>query len=1558
MQPLFQEAQFACFEDDDKELPRFVISNPSDTLQPHKSFARVHTIDCTGSGSFYFQMERLRDRFLCWRVVQNVIVFREFSLNISLKQNGIRVDLMAPIVSSGVFAVESWEDHVVSINIVTHAGTIHRLKYRVPTELDCSIFSNANVTAFPEPKVATRKYWDVIQSLKSHEIVSTALWVNEYNVVLGTDCGQVIGVNFGLPQDEEKIHEFVFTDTSVMSWIWHGILRKTTATFMPNGKRNEKQDEGAAVIAMTCIQVEDDDEKDEEKDVCVVTISTDCVLRVWSFGSQSCIGRQDLRNLVMPWIREDENDQNEWNDESLDAEDESPKSSIYLTNAKIIALPPTTSDNCRLLVHLDTTISPSSEIYLLRGDMPSTIISNAGASSYDLALQTARIFSMESPQRKRGLKMIDFAVDTNFLFSSWRSLDSEQVMIHPNPMALTGPKRIMGQVINTLDVQMQKFETEDNDWLFELKEENVVTRIDDFFTERILLPGRFSRQNVLTALKGRESNDVHIGIQSFRSETQESKYKEMLIHFVSSRLKESFGDRNPSTQNLARVQIWKDLIALCTKHWHCETVPIGFITTTNALLPGTPVMLRRNRVSFLFPSAFSITTSLLSQKEKQTTSSECVDEIVLDVLPIFDAFPSQSFQSFIHREILDVSSDWKIESFVAMARHCVRLGLMPKKSIDLKCIPEIALTQSILRLSTILGGDISFHDQVFNDLVAQLFIFDKMDETHKYHHSTMKNPLDFDEDMAGDSDDYNISEISTDSSSKAPRTLFASSQMCFAFGQMATKIIDELCHQSLRVVLFLAFIVDSRPSFLSCSTLSKLEREVLPKAVTIYQRWRLCQYVATRGMSHDESGKGLSATLLPPLLSTFLLDNNRKLAHSENFLRALSVLQLANATNNVQLEDAHGVLVAFMQEIVHYVAQPHAAMVQFLHKHHQFRLLRAIFCCALRDVTRKAQNAKAEHMHQYIRSIGECLSSEGQMAATQTLNAQHARWCFQQAIRCFRICLCHFFAERQHRPSLPNQTLDQFIYDVVGLLKETVPRGHYDQLLGFLWTLVTQALGHITHEDDAQSFAVQSFLWVNVFKYSVEEQLFRDAHLALMHLVDLSGACSGSEATVEAEETARECVNYLVKELYRYGHLDLICELQWGPLDLHVEKHILWQAANATGVKSDGLDANAVRYYNLLYSFYLRKQQPANAASSLYALALRLRLAVSTSKIALESQRNALNAACNALRVLPVANRWVVRKLHTEELAMAKRDGNYATRMMLNVVTLDDMRRELAILDGKLRLLAIGHSESLLLSTMDGNEVIALLIDAVYNSCHNVGQSTVAERRRAGVLTIEVATDIATRCSNASMCGLTQSLARYCVANDHSTMASSVARADRDLLWDLLEMVLLHVASLQQYEIAAETVLDMWQQNNRKLKLPLWLRNRLSDSTCGNPAKLLILYLKHGLLSEGLQLVESLLSDSMDQINLKFEAQTQKIGTKLPDLPWIPYNLVDSLLDSTDAVLKHETSGNVSKAAVEKLREQDHSLRQLLMRYMNSVHALQQAQEAANVARSGIALDS
>lgn len=1000
-----------------------------------------------------------------------------------------------------------------------------------------------------------------------------------------------------------------------------------------------------------------------------------------------------------------------------------------------------------------------------------------------------------------------------------------------------------------------------------------------------------------------------------------------------------------------------------------ENVPIGFATTTNSLLPGSPVLLRRNRVALLFPSASAITTPFLSKLN--SNSADCVRELVADILPVFDGFPSRSFQSFIHREVTDVVSDWKVESFVALARHCVRMGLKTGATGNSSTISsDLVLTRALLRLSKILGGETEFHDQVLRDLVEHLFPFEV---SHDGSSSNSPSPKKRHESYDDDDEDQAMGDDESNGFASISRNLFGGNEICFAFEQVAARTIDEMCTQALRVVLFLSYLVDSQPAFLNSAVLRNVSRFCLPRSITIYQRWRLSKWISSQNIAHatemDSSTAKASASLLPPLLQLFLLEANSKLNASGALKRARSVLQIALMNNNVQSEEARSVLGSFTREILRFVSQPNEPLVKFLQKRKQFALLRSMFCCNLSDVSLHAIKYESTdqnpEVQRYVRSIGECLAREGHAAAKEGDKDAHALWCFQQAIRCFSICLSSFLSDHDEPPHAFDQTAERFIYDILGLLKETIPRGYFSHMLGFLWTVVTQALNRQSGSEGGDS-ALQTFVWVNVFKYSVEERHFRDAHLALMHTLDVTSAVAAQmtdddgDATEKALNTSEECVNYLVKELCRYGHLDLICELQWGVLEAEVEKHIQWQAANANVVAKDGsgsVDPAVLMYHNLLFAFYSRKQQPANAAAAMHGLYLRLRLAQMKSGAALQAQRNALYAAMNALLALPETNRWIVRKYHAEELLASSSSSarklaanvraDTKTDLPLNIVTGQDLAREIAVLDGKLQLLHLGHPESVLLSTMDGEEVVALLVDSALSCCEWTS-STSSEKQQESSLAIELAVDIVAKSSKLSYSNITKSMARYCVVAAHSIGLDS-------LCWRMLQEYLVAIDSLEQCEVAAAAILE-WKV---KIVLPSWLYDRLAHPKCGNPAKLLKLYLHYGLLLDAVKLADEMIPDAL--LNESETSFRQRVtAPSVSPLPWLPYNLFDAVLDSADAVLQNggRFGGEQVSGSEAVLRGSIQRFKEKLSQYFKYISLLEEARAAAGVAKNATGVPS
>lgn len=1008
------------------------------------------------------------------------------------------------------------------------------------------------------------------------------------------------------------------------------------------------------------------------------------------------------------------------------------------------------------------------------------------------------------------------------------------------------------------------------------------------------------------------------------------------------------------------------------------------------------MLLRRNRVALLFPSPAAITAPFTAKLD--ASRAECVRELVADILPVFDAFPSASFASAVARDVTDSAADAQVaESLVALARHCVRMGMRAPRTGPTSSgseTPDLALTRALLRLSKLLGSETEFHDHVLRDLVEHLFPFDAAATASSAPSPSKRRPSydasdmsDEDASMDGSSDASSSVDRVTSAALSSSRHLFGSCAMAFACAQVASRTIDAMCTQTLRVVLFLSHLADAQPAFLSAAIVRTITRSLLPRAIVIYQRWRLSKWLASQNLTHAAAiesdayaTRASTATLLPPLLQLFLIDANVKLNATSALKRARSVLDLARVTQAAQSEEAQNVLASFAREILRLVATPSEPLVRFLQQRKQFALVRALVSCSLRDISLspahysataagKTERADAQHaaVQRAVQSIGECLAREGHAAAASAaLSAAsdrevqaHARWCFEQAVRCFRIGLSSYLSDHDE-PSRLDRAAERFVYDTIGLLKETAPRAHADLVLDFLWTVVTQALTRSGESDGA----LQTFVWVNVFKCSVERQRFRDAHVALMHTLDASAGLDVGGAAARGREhapltTATECVTYFVNELCRYGQLDLVCDLEWGALASDVETHLQWQAANANVVSaadgSSSVDAAVLTYHQLLYAYYMRRQEPANAAAAMHALYLRLRLAPLKARSALEAQRNALNTAQTALLALPAANRWIVRKYHGEELLVSARSSRVAAestttksvdRLPLDIVTLADMTRDLAVLDGKLQLLHLGRcDESVLLSTMDGDDVVALLVDAAIAVCEQSTRTTLAKERESS-LALELALAIATKSASQRFSPITKSLARYCVSVAHRVGIES-------LCWRLLEDVLAALdrdcerASLAQYEVAAATILD-WHV---KIVLPPWLVARLGDRKGGNPSKLLQLYLQHGLLRDALQLADAMVPDELlSESEARFQ---QRVAAQSAALPWLPYTLFDALLDAVDTAVRASSS-----SSARALQDDAQQFRAKLTSYFKYIALLEDARAAMIVAQSAVTSSS
>jgi hypothetical protein len=397
-----------------------------------------------------------------------MLVLKELNLHGTLSRNTLRFQFPSDVIPTGVYVTESWEKTHVLICVLTNVGSLYRFTYKIVEVSDKSIFESENMLGVSSNVASV---FNFIQSLQDGEVVTSCLWINEFNLVLGSDTGRFIGINMGFPSRKtEGLQEFVFSDESVMKWLWNGLVK--SGKWSGGSCQDEFNRQCKSIVAISSLSLKSE-ESEGDSDLYLFTLSADLTIRVWSFRTRTCLGNRHLRGVI-PSFTGASTDFEE--DGSLD----------LVTSAHLYIVPgPHVNDNdrgaYRFVLHIETGLKNPQEIYLLRGELAST------SPDGTLALDCARSFPISTvdtlekrSKRKYQLRLVSFAVEKNSLYSCWRSSaqGSDFLFFHPNALTFTGPRLVPGFLISSLDDRTIRWQEEDRQWSFQLNERSDEATID------------------------------------------------------------------------------------------------------------------------------------------------------------------------------------------------------------------------------------------------------------------------------------------------------------------------------------------------------------------------------------------------------------------------------------------------------------------------------------------------------------------------------------------------------------------------------------------------------------------------------------------------------------------------------------------------------------------------------------------------------------------------------------------------------------------------------------------------------------------------------------------------------------------------------------------------------------------------------------------------------------------------------------------------------------------------------------------------------------------------
>ncbi|KAL3676747.1 hypothetical protein R1sor_026695 [Riccia sorocarpa] len=474
---------------------------------------------------------------------------------------------------------------------------------------------------------------------------------------------------------------------------------------------------------------------------------------------------------------------------------------------------------------------------------------------------------------------------------------------------------------------------------------------------------------------------------------------------------------------------------------------------------------------------------------------------------------------------------------------------------------------------------------------------------------------------------------------------------------------------------------------------------------------------------------------------------------------------------------------------------------------------------------------------------------------------------------------------------------------------------------------VDEAVGLSVVEDSGSGSsmvgaAIKGRLWANVFKFSLDLELYGNAYCAIMSNPD--------------EESKDVCLRRFIVVLCDHKVSQTLCgnELPYGVLFSRVEEELILKAQNSELTVKGNL-------YKLLYALHIHHHNVARAAGFMYQYALSIReQGIPKSRAhalsLLQEELDALAASINALELAEPYNRFV--SCGIEWPSSSKRRRVSADRFLKSkalversalavgkkVVECDQLVKEHAFTLARVQLIHADVKHSSLGPSIETSDLVVLLLQhGLYEMAFSLvflfwkesSQKNELEKvfqilaRKCCTLQMQLGSVGALNFSDDFQLALTlpsdssQEEEDGEIAGDvslgsirqHAKLPLSAAAKSA---WEALK------SSLEKYgevhpklkTVVAETILSV----DKDMELPLWLidsfkdvkdaRGMSSTNRVGDPAALLRIYLDHGRYVEATYLLLEYLQASTRLRPSDVFKRKQACGV------WFPYTLVDRLM--------------------------------------------------------------
>ncbi|CAH3174338.1 unnamed protein product [Porites lobata] len=497
----------------------FTIATTLTTTVKDEDYAKSHV-----GGGYAYRESGLadavtRNRFIFWRITDNVLHLVEQSLDYNLTGNSLKLQFAGGFLLPVVYIFET-RAHI-SVLVAT-TSSVHRIVFSHPERLHRHGFALSSSSEGSQQSIFTdfspRDLQEPCNTATfSHSCLTFSSWLCQDGnclFALATGTGMILLIKLPPPGTDGQVEQFELQQAGMIQRLWSGLV--------PSSLRRDML-AADAVVSLVIHPF--------GKHMCVFALCRDLKLRIWSCQDQTCIHVKDLLEDI-----------------SDDVDVQSSPAQSHL---------------------LRKVVDPATGRFYL--GLFLSIADNSQFCVYEvIAAKEGIILSQISFSYFKKENLVDFAVTPSHIWTVWRNTEGE-TMVYVKPsegggLQQTSWTRVFLEPTDHFDVESATY-----------KEHREV------YLEQIFYPGRFSNNTILKAMQIYRHLPVSNIVNEVDETVSRRDLKQAVINLIDSEIQMSAPDYEMLHDQFNSLQLhcWSKFFSYVVQYHQVASKVLGIFVDNN-----------------------------------------------------------------------------------------------------------------------------------------------------------------------------------------------------------------------------------------------------------------------------------------------------------------------------------------------------------------------------------------------------------------------------------------------------------------------------------------------------------------------------------------------------------------------------------------------------------------------------------------------------------------------------------------------------------------------------------------------------------------------------------------------------------------------------------------------------------------------------------------------------------------------------------------------------------------------------------------------------------------